>query len=190
MTVKKDSTKKPLSLKQKTVRLGAATVLAVSGVAAYQAIAATANLRIVANLIRAIELTMQTTMDFGTLAMTLDRPGQATIDPQVNRLFIDDTGSLSLAGGEPQAGRLLLRGAELPMAVSIASSTIKLTNGTNTVVVGDFNLMSAQGGLKMTFTPTQNISAFSIPVGATITTRTGQVTGSYVGTAQIFASYQ
>lgn len=175
------------------VRLSAATMTAISGLAGYQAIhaiAATATLPIIARLVRAIELTVNTTLDFGTLAMTVDRAGQARIDPELNRLFIDRNGSLTLAGGKPAAGRLTIKGAEFPVAISVENSTVKLTNGTNSVVVGDFNLVTAQGGTKMTFTPTQNSYAFTVPIGATIKTRSGQLSGTYVGATRIFASYQ
>lgn len=177
----------------KTVQLRSAALIGLSGVAGYyavQAIAATAQLPIIARLIRAIELTVNTTMDFGTLAMTLDRAGQATLDPEIDRLFIDNTSSLSLAGGKPAAGRLFIRGAEFPVHVSLEDTTVKLTNGTATVVVSDFNLISAKGGTKMTFTPTENTFSFSVPIGATLKTKTGQISGTYVGTTRIFASYQ
>ncbi len=191
----KTSKKKSGALSGKnTVRIGATTAVVLSGFAAYQAfqaVAATATLPILANLVRAIELTINTTLDFGTLAMTVDRAGRATLGPGVNRLFIDDNSSLSLAGGKPTAGRLFLKGAEFPVAISLDDTIVKLTNGTGTVQVGDFNLITAQGGTKVTFTPTNlDTYSFSIPIGATIKTRTGQISGTYVGATRIFASYQ
>lgn len=175
------------------VRLSTTSMVVLSGLAAYQdmnAVAATATLPIIARLVQAIELTVNTTLDFGTLAMTADRAGRAMIDPEVNQLFIDDNSSLSLAGGKPQAGRLFVKGAEFPVAISLDDTVVKMTNGTGTVEVGNFNLVTANGGTKMTFTPTQNDYSFSIPIGATIKTLTGQVGGTYVGTTSIFASYQ
>ena len=50
--------------------------------------------------------------------------------------------------------------------------------------------MTAKGGTKMTFTPTENSYNFTIPIGATLHTKTGQISGTYVGSAKIFASYQ
>ncbi len=173
--------------------LSTSAMVVLSGLAAYQAmhaIAATATLPIIARLVRAIEMTVDTTLDFGTLAMTADRAGQAVIDPEINQLFIDDGSSLSLAGGKPQAGRLFIKGAEFPVAISLDDTIVKLTNGTNTVEIGDFNLVTAKGGTKMTFTPTQGTYSFSVPIGATIKTRTGQISGTYVGASRIFASYQ
>ena len=99
------------------MRLSAATLTVISGVAAYQAVhavAATATLPIIAKLVRAIELTVNTTLDFGTLAMTAERAGQATLDPGLDRLFVDGGGGLSLAGGKPAAGRLLSRARNFP----------------------------------------------------------------------------
>lgn len=187
-----NKTKKPAKRSAK-VRLSAATMMAVSGFAGYHAvnaIAATATIPIIARLVRAIDLTVNTTLDFGTLAMTADRAGRATLDPGLNRLFIDSDGSLSLAGGKPAAGRLRVKGADFPLAVSIDQSTVKLTNGSQTVMVNNFNLLTAKGGTKFTFTPTQGSFSFTIPVGATLQTRTGQVSGTYVGSNRLFASYQ
>lgn len=179
--------------KSAKVRLSAATMTALSGLAAYQAIhaiAATATLPIIARLVRAIELTINTTLDFGTLAMTVDQAGQATVDPELNRLIIDGRGGLTLAGGKPAAGRLTVKGAEFAVAISVEDATVKLTNGSDTVVIGSFNLATANGGTKMTFTPTDNTYEFTVPIGATLKTRTGQISGTYVGTTRIFASYQ
>lgn len=188
-----DTAKTAKPQKSAKVRLGTATLVALSGFGAYhgvQAIAATATLPIIARLIRAVDLTINTTLDFGTLAMTVDRAGQATVDPALNHLFIDDNSSLSLAGGKPAAGRLQVRGVEYPVAISIAEQTVKLTNGTDSVLVDDFNLVTLNGGIKMTFTPTQGTASFTVPIGATINTRPGQVSGTYVGVNRIFASYQ
>ena len=130
------------------VRLSAATLTVISGVAAYQAVqavAATATLPIIARLVRAIELTVNTTLDFGTLAMTAERAGQATLDPGLDRLFIDGAGGLSLAGGKPAAGRLLIKGAEFPVAISIDEPSVKLTNGTNSVARQQFQSRDRQG---------------------------------------------
>ncbi len=179
--------------KKVMVRLGAATAMALTGLAAYhamQAVAATATLPIMARLVRAIELTVNTTLNFGTLAMTVDRAGNATIDPELNRLFIDNNSSLSLAGGDPEAGRLMVRGADFPVAISIEDTLVKLTNGEDTVTITNFNIVTAKGGVKMTFTPTDASYSFTVPVGATINTRTGQISGTYVGATRIFASYQ
>lgn len=172
------------------VKLGAAAAL-VSGLAAWQAVAATADLRIIAKLIRAIDVTVNTALDFGTLAMTVDRAGHATMDPSVNRLLIGNNGSLSLAGGLPSVGRLRIKGAEFPVHISIEDASVKLTNGVNTVTVDNFNIQSAHGGAKMTFTPV-DLQAYSltVPVGATLKTQPGQASGTYTGVTRIFASYQ
>lgn len=178
---------------QKKVRLGASTLVALSAIAGYQAydvVAATATLPMIAKIIRAIEITVNTTLDFGTLAMTIDRAGQARIDPGVDRLFIDGNSSLTLAGGNPKAGRVEIKGADFPVAVSIPASQVEMTNGTDTIVVSNFNLLTAGGGTKLTITPSPGSFSFTLPVGATINTRSNQLTGTYTGSTQIFANYQ
>lgn len=177
-----------------TVRLGSAVLAVLSGLGVYEgfrhADAASANLQIIARLVYALDMTVNTTLDFGTLAMTMDRAGRATLDPGLNRLLVGADGSLSLAGGQPVAGRLKIRGANFPVSVSVEDTRIKLTNGTDTATVSAFNLLTGQGGIKMTFTPDQQTYSFTVPVGATLKTRPGQLSGTYVGTARIFASYQ
>ncbi len=176
------------------VRFSTATLVAVSGMASFQAVqaiaAATATLPIIAKLVRAVELTVSTTLDFGTLAMTVDRAGNATLDPQLDRLVLDNKGSLSLAGGTPQAGRLRIKGAEFPVSVSVADATVKLTNGSETISITNFNLATPKGGTRVTFTPGAGSFSFTVPVGATVNTRIGQISGTYVGTTKVFASYQ
>ncbi|MCB9989684.1 MAG: DUF4402 domain-containing protein [Rhodospirillales bacterium] len=181
------------SMKAKAKTATAAGVVALSSLSFYHAmnaVAATATMPIVAKLIRAIEITINTTMDFGTLAMTVDRAGQATLDPETDKLYIASHSSLSLAGGQPQAGRLQIRGSELPVTISVEETAVKLTNGTATVSVTDFNLLTARGGTYVTVTPTSNNPYVTMAVGATINTRVGQLSGSYVGAARIRANYQ
>lgn len=154
------------------------------------AIAATATLPIIARLVRAIEITVNTSLDFGTMAMTIDRGGFARLDPDLNRLVVDGNSSLSLAGGTPQAGRLTVKGNAFPVAVSVEDTIVNLTNGITTVTVNNFNFLTANGGTRVTVTPTAGIPSFTIPVGATLNTKPGQATGTYVGTTRIFANFQ
>ncbi len=157
---------------------------------AVNAVAATATMQIFARLVRAIEVNISTSMEFGTLAMTLDRSGKATIDPLVDKLFIDGNSSLIEAGGEPRAGRFLIKGSEIPVSVSIEDSVVQLTNGTTTLSINNFNLVTPSGGGHVTITPVAPGFSVVLPVGATLNTRRGQLTGSYVGTNRIFANYQ
>lgn len=167
------------------VSLSCFTLQALRGV-----IASTATLPITVRLIRAIEITVATSLDFGTLAMTVDRAGSATIDPSLNRLVIDDNSSLALAGGTPQVGRFTVRGSAFPVTVSVEDTSVKLTNGIETVTVNSFNLMTVNGGSQVTVTPQAGQNSFTIPVGASINTKAGQLDGTYVGSTRIFANFQ
>ncbi len=154
------------------------------------AAAATATLPVIAKLIRAIEITVDTSLNFGTMAMTIERAGIAHIDPGLNRLIVDSSSSFSMAGGTPQAGRLTIKGAAFPVSVSLENSVIDLTNGVTTVTVGDFNFLTANGGSRVTVTPAFDKPTFTVPVGATLNSKPGQATGTYVGTARIYANFQ
>lgn len=184
-------TDKAAQAKKRTVRLGAAALLAGAAFGGLQHIeAATATLPVIARLVAAIELTVQQSLDFGTLAMTVDRTGIARLDPGANQLFIDGSSGLSLAGGSPSAGRLKIRGSEFPVSISLESTQVRMTNGTGTVMVNNFNLVTQNGGDKITITPSAGTVSLSVPVGASINTKARQLTGTYVGTTRVFANYQ
>lgn len=177
--------------KFKHLKIGAAAVMvSLSSFSLYNAVAATATLPIIARLIGALELTLNTSLDFGTLAMTDDRAGRATIDPFTDQLFVDGHSSLSPAGGVPRAGRLQLRGTNKPIQLSFEQPTIQLTNGTTFVSVKDFNFGTTAQGTQMTVTPQFIDDTVLVNVGATIETRKGQLTGTYVGSNRIFAHFQ
>lgn len=171
----------------------AATVVALSSICftGYEKPkAATAVLPLIANLVHAIEISVLTSMNFGTLALTLERVGKASLDPSLNKLFTDGNSSLSPAGGNPRAGRLLIRGAALPVSVSIEENSVTLTNGTAKITVTNFNFMSANGGSAVTIVPDNVNFAATIPVGGTLNTKVGQIAGTYRGTTRVFANYQ
>ncbi|MCH7705766.1 MAG: DUF4402 domain-containing protein [Chloroflexi bacterium] len=100
----------------------------------------------IVRLVRAIEITISTSLDFGTLAMTDGNTGQATIVPLIDRLFIDKSSALVLAGGEPRAGRVRIKGAPQPVTISMGDSVVRLTNGTTFITMDNFNLVSSQAG--------------------------------------------
>lgn len=186
-----DVTKTALPKSVKALAAGGLISLSMFSVMALRTVmASTATLPMVARLINAIEVTVATSLDFGTLAMSPERPGRALIDPSLNRMVLDDNNSLSLAGGTPKVGRLVIRGATLPIAISIESTSIQLTNGATNVTVSNFNLVSADGGAKVTITPQTGIATMTIPVGATLITKAGQASGTYSGTTRVFANFQ
>lgn len=157
----------------------------------YHAIAATATLPLIARFVRAIEITINTSLDFGTLAMTIENTGQATLDPLTDRLFIDKSSALVLAGGKPRAGRIRIKGDPgRPVTVSIADAVVTLTNGTTFVIMDNFNLISDQAGSRITITPGGALGTVEFAVGATVHTREGQISGTYTGENKIFANYQ
>lgn len=168
----------------------AALLVSLSSLCYFKAMAATATLPIIAKIIRAIEITINTSLDFGTLAMTNDVAGQATVDPLSSELRIDGKGGLALAGGVPRAGRVQVKGSPLAVNVSVEASNVQLTNGTTFLTINNFNFLTANGGPQVTITPTGPGDAAILTVGATIQTRPGQLVGTYTGSNRIFANYQ
>lgn len=176
---------------RKALRAGATAAMVTLGFLSGQRVgAATVTLPIQANLINAVEITLNRSLDFGTLVMTHERAGVATIDPFVNKLYVDGNSSLSSAGGEPKAGRVQIIGGAHPVFVSMENATVRLTNGASYVEVNDFNFQTLQGGSRMTVTATSTAQPFLVDIGATIRTRPGQLTGTYVGSTKVFANFQ
>ena len=167
------------------VSLSCFTLQALRGV-----VASTATLPISVRLVRAIEITLDTSLDFGTLAMTLDRAGSARMDTSLNRLIIDDNSSLALAGGTPQVGRFTIKGSAFPVTVSVEDTAVRLTNGVDTLTVNSFNLMTVNGGAHITITPQIGQNSFTVPVGASLFAKPGQLDGTYIGATRIFANFQ
>lgn len=173
------------------VRTGAlAVMVTLSSVAMVKAVAATATLPMMAKLIRAIEITINTSLDFGTLAFTNEQVGQARLDPATNVLTTDGNNSLMLAGGKPKAGRVIIRGSEFPVQVSMEQAAVQLTNGDMFITVEDFNFLNNAVGSRVTITPNLTANTISLPVGATLKTKVGQLSGTYVGSNRVFANYQ
>lgn len=154
------------------------------------AVAVTQTMPLLAKLVRAIEITLGASLDFGTLAMTAERGGAATIDPYANKLTVAGNSSLTAAGGEPRAGRIHIKGSTMPITVSVEKTAVQLTNGVSVVTVNDFNFQTAKGGPKVTVTPTASDELFVVYIGATINTKPGQLTGSYVGSNRVFVNFQ
>ena len=142
------------------------------------------------SLLRAIDLNVQAELNFGTLVLTVDSEGRARLDPQSSQLFLDDFSGLAVAQGDPQVGLLELRGAGVPIVLSVEDETVTLTNGISTIDVTNFNLMTADGGTVVTLEPLNEFDPVLVPVGATLETSQGQMSGIYTGFTRVFASYQ
>lgn len=188
--MRKDSQKNQHSSLKKAAAGGLITLSMFSALAFRSVVASTATLPIIVRLVKAIELTVATSLDFGTLAMAPEEPGRAHMDPGLNRLVLDDRNALSLAGGTPKVGRLVVKGSAFPVSISVEETSVQLTNGVTAVTVNNFNFISSEGGTQVTVTPELNQASFTVPVGATLITKPGQADGTYVGTTRVFANFQ
>ncbi|MCB1721151.1 MAG: DUF4402 domain-containing protein [Alphaproteobacteria bacterium] len=188
--MRKDSQKPAPNGLKKLATGGLVTLSMFSALALRSVIASTATLPIIVRLVKAIEVTVATSLDFGTLVMDPEEAGRAAINPSLNRLILDNENSLSLAGGTPKVGRLRIKGSAFPVSISIEDTSVHLTNGLTDVTVNNFNFVSADGGTRVTITPQAGQVSFTVPVGATLHTKPGQSEGTYVGTTRIFANFQ
>lgn len=168
----------------------AAAMVTISSFSLYKAVAATGTLSIMARIVRAIEITINTSLNFGTIGAPEDLAATATLDPYSGAVRIDTAGGVSIATGYPTAGQLRIRGSSHPVQVSFAHDQMQLTNGTAVMTVDNFNFNIDGGGTQATVTPTGINNSALLSVGARLNTRPQQVTGTYIGSNTIFANYQ
>jgi hypothetical protein len=110
---------------------------------------------------------------------------------------------IATAGGRTTTGTVVGvggAGLESPGIVTIAASTglaidlsmtapsYVVSNGTDTMIVNQFNLVTNGGGLNESVTLTTNPQSFN--VGATLNVTASQAPGTYVGDYVISANYQ
>ena len=152
--------------------------------------AATVSMPIYVKLIQAIEMTVGASLTFGTLAMTTQQGGMATLFPSNNKFITDNSGSLVLAGGVPQVGRVKVKGASFPVTISLEDSTVHLTNGLAFVTVKDFNILTDNAGREVDYTPNIAVNSFTVPIGGTLVTKPQQPAGTYVGRTRVFVNFQ
>jgi hypothetical protein len=168
-------------------------MISLSSLSLVSAVAATATIDIVAKVVRPIDIVVNSSMDFGTLAVTNAAEGKATINPLTDNLFVDGRSSLALTNGHPRAGRLKITGAPgAAISISMEKTEISLTNGSTSLMVDNFSFATSNGlqGTKVTLTPTGTNDSLTLAVGATLNTREAQLSGSYVGSNRIFANLQ
>ena len=174
-----------------TLKNGAAVALvALSTLSVYRAVAATSTIPILARIIRAIQITVNTSMQFGSIAVTGAAEAHATLDPATDAVHAEGEGGLILMGGAPKAGRLMIKGSPLPVHVSLADQEVYLTNGTARMTVRDFNFGTLHHGPETTVTPGGPDDVAFIKLGASLKTHRRQLSGSYIGKNTIFANYQ
>ncbi len=145
---------------------------------------------VVAKLVRAVEVSVNTSLDFGDLSFAADQAGEARLDPVSNMLVSEGRNSLQSVGGKPQAAQIVIRGAEYPVQLSMDQPSVRLSNGQDFVTVSDFHFINAQTGSRVTVMPDPQGGDIILPIGATLRTRVGQMSGSYVGIGSINADYE
>lgn len=164
--------------------------LSVMGVA--RSLAASATFPIVAQILRPVEISINTALNFGILAMTnVTQPGMATIDPETGRLTVDSRGGLAFAGGTPTAGRMTIRGAPGPVNVTIGMPTMQIYNGIDSLTIENFRLLSqGAAGVHGMAIPAGPMDTVTFHIGASLIAPPRRAEGIYTGINTIFANYQ
>lgn len=101
------------------------------------------------------------------------------------------TGSVTeiTGGGLERAGSFNVSGSTgLAMDVDVTPTSVNISNGGDTMVVNNFNLVSVAGGDSNVITLAAPSSAFAI--GATLNVGSGQASGVYTGHYTLTVDYQ
>lgn len=172
---------------QKIAALGTAMV-ALSAIPATHLDAApiTATVDIQAIVVTSAILVAQTqSLNFGTFTT-----GGAGGTVAVNTAGVATyTGVVSTPSTVPTEAVVMVKGKNHPaITVSVTNPTVNVSNGTDTMVVNQFNVITNAGGPVNT-RPMTAPSVF-VPIGATLTVGPGQGTGTYAGTFTVQVQYQ
>lgn len=136
-----------------------------------------------------IDQTISGTLNFGSFAIV--GSGTAQVDTANSRTT---TGSLVPIGGAglQQRGLLTLSAlTNVPIEVSFLGApgaTFTVSNGTSTMIIGDFNIGTPTAGDQVTLSITA--SPINIPVGARLFAGPTQAAGTYTGNYTIIMNYQ
>lgn len=172
--------------------LAGTAMVALSGLAAGDAVAASASINIDAVVLRAIALTEQSPLDFGTFSAA----GADTIqvDPDGT---VTSGGSIAHIGtSSPNPAKVQIKAsAGYAIDVSVGAATVSITSGANKMQVNAFDLATAVGagvnggGTTQTYT-LAGTTVTSFFVGATLNVGAAQAAGVYAGTFVVNAAYQ
>lgn len=152
--------------------------------------ATNATLPVSARLVRAVEITISNTLDFGTLGFSPTQAGKVRLDAATSALVTDDGSGLYALGGKPQAGQIVISGTEVPIQLSLEKPRVQLSNGQDYVIVSDFSFLNGGAEDRITITPDAADRPITLSLGATLHTRVGQTGGHYVGINRIYAHYE
>lgn len=130
----------------------------------------------------ALVITKQNDLDFGSITPSASASGYVTLDPAGTYSVHGSIPAYNPAGATP--ARYAVSGVpSTAFAVSLPGPTISLTNGTQSLLVGDF---VAEGG------PTQQLDGngtANFRVGATVFIQAAQRPGAYTGSFNVTVAY-
>lgn len=170
--------------KNSKVLLGAATLAAVVAQGAPEALAATKDIPMTAQVLAAIQISKTASLLFGSLTEA-GTGGTVVIDNTGAR---SKTGSVTLVGATAQAGGFDVKAANGVAYNITLPATAKLAGtGGGSMTAQSFTLDGAAGpytGL------TQAVTARNFKLGGTLVVGAGQTAGSYSGNVTVTAVYQ
>lgn len=181
-----------MDIKKKVLLTGGAALVSLSPMLADDASAASKSIKMQAIVLRAIQLTQLTSLNFGTFSVT-----GASTAVQAPGGGITYNAGLNAIGAPANSDAVVQIKASKGYAIdlSVAAATATIVNGTaKTMKVNAFKLDEAAGmgafasGSNVTITLSANTASFE--VGATLNVGAGQAAGTYTGTFTVNANYQ
>lgn len=176
--------------------LAGTAMVALSGLAAGEAVAASANINIDAVVLRAIALAEVSPLDFGTFSAT----GAATIQVDPDGTITNGAGITHIGASTPNPAKVEIKAsAGYPIDVSVGATAVSITSGANKMKVDTFDLATTVGagvnggGTAEVYTLAGVLGAAataSFFAGATLNVGAGQAAGVYSGTFVVNAAYQ
>lgn len=127
--------------------------------------------------------------------------GSFTVSNAIGTVNLDTANSRNVTGGVTdvpgagieQSGVLKLTGSGgVPIQVTMSgapSASFTVSNGTSSMLIDNFNLVTAAGGNQATVTITVSSISGTFPIGATLNVKANQPAGTYVGTYSLTANY-
>lgn len=127
-------------------------------------------------------------LNFGTIATSNNAGGTVVIEPGGTRNVSGSVVGVT-GGGLEQEGIISIAGSVgLVVDISITNTQFPISDGTNTMVVDNFNLVTVAGGDSLSATLTA--STIFLDLGARLNVNPNQPEGTYTGSYGVRTNYQ
>ena len=174
----------------KALMMGTALV-SLGALNASQAEAATGAVLMTAEVLTPIVVSSTIPLVFGSLTVAAGTTGTLTVGPVTVGPTPGGGGGVTPAGSvlTPAFGVIRVAGnTGVNIDLAVTTTTFTVTNGTTSMNVNAFNIVTDANGPSATVT--FGASPGTFPIGGTLNVAAGQATGNYTGSVSVSATYQ